>query len=108
MAIREQIWAHQAMFAVSLSPECLVDANRYLGLFQSIGQQLKAKDASAFDALTAGHESLLLSPSIPLKQSVPLSTQRLVELRWEAATQPTRRVPQRNVASVPDGLGWML
>jgi hypothetical protein len=85
-----------------------LDANKYLSLFQAIAEQLKLKDATALDELTRGHESLLLSPSIPLKQSVPISTQRLVEMRWEAMTQPTQRAPKRNVASVPDGLGWML
>jgi hypothetical protein len=107
-AIQEKIWRLQAMFATTLSADCLLDANKYLSLFQSIAEQLKSKDAGELDALTRGHESLLLSPSIQLKQSVPLSTQRLVEMRWEAMTQPTQRVPKRNVASVPDGLGWML
>jgi len=107
-AIRERIWRLQAMYATTLSADCLLDANKYLSLFQSIAEQLKAKDAGELDALTLGHESLLQSPSIPLKQSVPLSTQRLVEMRWEAMTQPTQRAPKRNVASIPDGLDWML
>jgi hypothetical protein len=107
-AIREKIWRLQAMYATTLSPDCLLDANRYLSLFQSIAERLKAQDAGALDALTFGHEALLISPSIQLKQSVPLSTQRLVEMRWEAMTQPTQRAPKRNVASVPDGLDWML
>jgi hypothetical protein len=107
-AIREKIWHLQAVFAVSLSPDCLLDANKYLTLFQSIAEQLKAMDPTALEKLTRGHESLLLSPPIPLKQSIPLSTQRLVEMRWEALTQPTPRAPKRPVASVPDGLDWML
>jgi hypothetical protein len=107
-AIREKIWRLQAMFAVSLSPDCLLDANKYLSLFQSIAEQLKAKDASALDAITCGHESLLLSPPIVLKQTIPLATQRLVEIRWEAMTQPMQRAPKRDVAAIPDGLGWML
>jgi len=107
-AIREKIWRLQAMFAVSLSHDCLVEANRYLTLFQDLAEELKAKDAAALDAITHGHESLLLSPPIPIKQSIPLSTQRLVEMRWEAMTQPTHRPPNRDVAAIPDGLGWML
>jgi hypothetical protein len=105
-AIRERIWRLQAMYATTLSADCLLDANKYLTLFQSIAEQLKAKDAGALDALTLGHESLLLSPSIPLKQSVPLSTQRLVEMRWEAMTQPLRKVPKPS--TIPDGLDWMV
>jgi hypothetical protein len=105
-AIREKIWRLQAMFAVSLSPDCLMDANKYLTLFQSIAEQLKVKDATALDELTRDHESLLLSPSIPLKQTVPLSTQRLVEIRWEAMTQPTQRAPK--LPTVPDGLDWLV
>jgi hypothetical protein len=107
-AIREKIWRLQAMFAVSLSHDCLMEANQYLTLFQDLAEQLKAKDANALDSLTRGHESLLLSPPMPLKQSIPLSTQKLVEMRWEAMTQSTRRAPQRDVEAIHDGLGWML
>lgn len=108
-AIRERIWRLQAMFAVSLSHDCALEANRYLGLFQDLAQQLRAKDAGALDSLVRGHESLLLAPALPIKQSIPLSTQQLVELRWEAATQaPIRRAPERPVDTIHDGLGWML
>jgi hypothetical protein len=106
-AIREKIWRLQAMFATTLSPDCLLDANKYLTLFQSIAEQLRAKDAGELDALTRGHESLLLSPSIPLKQSVPLSTQKLVEMRWEAMTQPTQRAPKRPSDEIHDGLSCL-
>lgn len=105
-AIREKIWRLQATFAVSLSHDCLMEANRYLLLFQDLAGQLKAKDTAALEALTLGHESLLLSPPIPVKQSIPLSTQNLVETRWLAMTQPTHRAPKR--PSVPDGLDWLL
>ena len=94
------------MFAVSLSYDCALEANRYLALFQSLAEQLKAKNVSEFDALTHGHESLLLSPPIQVKQSIPLSTQNLVETRWLAMTQPSQRPPKR--PSVPDGLDWMV
>jgi hypothetical protein len=105
-AIRERIWRLQAMFAVSLSHDCLMEANQYLTIFQSIAEKLKAKDAAALEALTLGHESLLLSPPIAVKQSIPLSTQNLVETRWLAMTQPTRRPPKPPVVS--DGLDWLL
>jgi hypothetical protein len=107
-AIREKIWRLQAMFAVSLSHDCAMDANRYLTLFQDIAQKLRDKDPAALEAITHGHESLLLSPPIAVKQSIPLATQNLVETRWLAMTQPTHRAPKRHVASVPDGLDWML
>jgi hypothetical protein len=105
-AIREKIWRLQAMFAVTLSTDCAMDANKYLALFQTIAAQLKIKDATALDELTRGHESLLLSPSIPLKQTVPLSTQRLVETRWEAMTQSIRKAPKP--PTIPDGLDWLV
>jgi hypothetical protein len=107
-AIREKIWCLQAMFAVSLSHDCAMDANRYLTLFQDIAQKLRDKDPAALEAITHGHESLLLSPPIAVKQSIPLATQTLVETRWLAMTQPMQRPPKRHVASVPDGLDWML
>jgi hypothetical protein len=107
-AIREKIWRLQAMYAVSLSHDCAMDANRYLTLFQDIAQKLRDKDSSALEAITHGHESLLLSPPIAVKQSIPLATQNLVETRWLAMTQPMRRPPKRHVASIPDGLDWML
>jgi hypothetical protein len=107
-AIREKIWRLQAMFAVSLSHDCAMHANRYLTLFQDIAQKLQDKDPAALEAITHGHESLLLSPPIAVKQSIPLATQNLVETRWLAMTQPMQRPPKRHVASVPDGLDWML
>jgi hypothetical protein len=107
-AIREKIWRLQATFAVTLSHDCAMEANRYLTLFQTIAHQLHEKDSKALDAITLGHESLLLSPPIPIKQSIPLATQNLVETRWLAMTQPTRRPQERNVGSIPDGLDWLV
>jgi hypothetical protein len=101
-AIRERIWRLQAMFAVSLSTDCALEANRYLQLFQALASQLNAKDPSKLEDLVRGHESLLLAPALPIRQSIPLSTQKLVEIRWEALTQPMRRPPKR--PTVPDGL----
>jgi hypothetical protein len=103
-AIRERIWRLQAMFAVSLSADCALEANRYLQIFQELAEQLKAKDPSKLEDLVRNHESLLLAPSLPIKQSIPLSTQRLVELRWEAMTQPTQRAPKRPADEMRDGL----
>ncbi|MGB8064325.1 MAG: hypothetical protein WCF26_20725 [Candidatus Sulfotelmatobacter sp.] len=103
-AIRERIWRLQSVFAVSLSMETAIEANRYLQLFQELAAQLREKDPSALESLTVGQESLLLSPPIPLKQSIPLSTQRLVEMRWQAMTQPTQRAPKHPPGYVPDGL----
>ncbi|MGA9509529.1 MAG: hypothetical protein WBV55_13005 [Candidatus Sulfotelmatobacter sp.] len=106
--IRERIWRLRAMFAVSLSADCAIEANRYLQLFQDLAAQLRTKDPSKLEDLVRGHESLLLAPALPMKQMIPLDTQRLCEMRWEAMTQPTRSAPKRDVGYVPDGLGWMV
>jgi hypothetical protein len=107
-AIRERIWRLQAMFAVSLSHDCAVEANHYLQLFQTLALQLKERDANVFDSLVRGHESLLLSPSVPVKQTIHIETQRLCELRWEVNRMPDRSEGRRATQDVPDGLGWML
>jgi hypothetical protein len=107
-AIRERIWRLQALFAVSLSHDCAIEANQYLNTFQALANRLKEKDASAFDDLVRGHESLLLSPSITVKQTIPIAMQRLHELRWEVNRSASQRPASRESASVPDGLGWML
>lgn len=104
-AIRERIWRLQSVFAVSLSQETAIEANRFLQLFQTLAEQLREKDPAALARLTDGHESLLLSPAMPVKPTIPLDTQHLCELRWQAMTQPTRRPPKR--PAVPDGLDWM-
>jgi len=107
-AIRERIWRLRAMYAVSLSHDCLMESDRYLTLFQDLAEKLREKDKAALEALTSGHESLLLSPPIPAKQNIPLSTQRLVEMRWEAMTQPTQRAPKRPADEMRDGLDCLL
>jgi len=107
-AIRERIWRLQSVFAVSLAHDVALEANQYLTLFQSLAQELKAKDPAKLDDLVRGHESLLQSPPIPIKQTIPLDVQRLAEIRWEASQSPTRRAPKRPADAVPDGLGWML
>ena len=107
-AIRERIWRLQALFAVTLSQECAVDADRYLKLFQTLAEQLKEKDSAAFERLVSGHESLLLSPPVNVKATIPEETQRWCEIKWEISQAPRRHTPKRDVGSVPDGLGWML
>jgi hypothetical protein len=107
-AIRERIWRLQSVFAVSLSHDVALEANKFLVLFQSLAQQLKAKDAAALDRLVRGHESLLLSPPVLVKQTIPLVTQRWCEIKWEAQKAPHCRVEKRSADAVPDGLGWML
>ncbi len=107
-AIRERIWRLQAMFAVTLSQDCAMEADSYLVLFQTLAQQLKVKDAAAFDSIVRGHETLLLSPPVEANPTIPLDTQRLCELRWEVNQTPMQRAPKRPSHDVPDGLGWML
>ena len=103
-AIRERIWMLQAVFATSLSQETAIAANGYLALFQTIAEQLRAKDPSALESLVRGHESLLQAPALPIRPTIPLSTQQFVQMRWEAMTQPTRRAPKQPSGYVPDGL----
>jgi hypothetical protein len=105
-AIKDRIFRLHAVFAVSLSHDAAMEANRYLILFQDLALQLQAKDADALAALTLGHESLLLSPPVSVRQSIPLQTQRFVELRWEAMQSPARREPKP--PAVPDGLDWLV
>jgi len=105
-AIRERIWRLQAVFATTLSQECALEANSYLQLFQDLAGQLKAKDPSALDTLVRGHESLLQSPSIPVKPTISLELQRWMELRGELQNSgrvdaKTERAPP---GYVPDGL----
>lgn len=107
-AIKERIFRLHAVFAVSLSHDAAMEANRFLVLFQDLAEQLKAKDADALAALTCGHESLLLSPPVMVKHTIPLDVQRSCEERWERSQAPIRRIPKRAVENVPDGLSWML
>jgi hypothetical protein len=105
-AIKDRIVRLRAVYAVSLSVDAATEANRYLILFQDLAQQLKAKDAEAYDNLVRGHESMLLSPPVPVRQSIPHDTQQLVELRWEAMRTPARREPKP--PAVSDGLDWLV
>lgn len=109
-AVRERIWKLRAMFAVTLSHDAALEADRYLRLFQQLGRELQAKDKVAFDALVTGHEALLLSPPTTVRQTIPLATQRLVEMRWEAMTQrQSRSVPSSRPAdAIHDGMGQFL
>lgn len=107
-AIKDRIFRLRATFAVSLSQDAAMEGNRFVVLFQDLARQLQAKDADALAALTLGHESLLLSPPVPVRQTIPLETQRLCELRWEVSQSPMRHIPKRPVENVPDGLSWML
>jgi hypothetical protein len=105
-AIKDRIFRLRAVYAVSLSVDAAMEANRYLVLFQELAQSLKAKDAEAYDNLVRGHESMLLSPPVPVRQSIPHDTQQLVELRWEAMRTPARRAPKP--PAVSDGLDWLV
>ncbi|MGD0135264.1 MAG: hypothetical protein ABSE57_24725 [Bryobacteraceae bacterium] len=109
-AIRERIWKLRAMFAVTLSQDAALEADRYLRLFQQLGQELIAKDKGAFDSLVIGHEALLLSPPTTVRQTIPLATQRLVEMRWEAMTRrSSRSAPSTRPADgIHDGMGQFL
>lgn len=107
-AIKERLFRLHAVFAVSLSQDCAIEANRYLALFQDLAAELKKKDPQALDQIVAGHEAILNSPPIHMKQTIPLETQRWCEIRWEAQQSPIRRTPKRLPENVPDGLGWML
>jgi hypothetical protein len=105
-AIKERIFRLHAVYAVSLSLDAAMEANRYLALFQDLAQQLEAKDADSLSTITRGFESLLLSPPFPTRRTIPLDTQKLVELRWEAMQTPALREPKP--PDVPDGLDWMV
>lgn len=107
-AIRERIWRLQAMFAVTLSHDCAMQANSYLQLFQILAEQLKAKEPDLVADLVRGHESLLLSPPVPVKETIPIDVQRWCELRWEASLSRDRSTEKRAAEQPKDGLGWML
>lgn len=107
-AIRERIWRLQSVFAVSLSQEVAIEANRFLLLFQELAAELRAKDPDAFAALTVGHESLLLAPALLVKPTISLDTQRVCEMRWLAVTQPGPKAPKRPADTIHDGMGAFL
>lgn len=105
-AIKDRVFHLHAVFAVSLSRDAAMEANRYLALFQDLAAQLDAKDSNALATVTQGHESLLMSPPFPTRRTIPLDTQKLVELRWEAMQNPTQRAPMP--PTVSDGLDWLV
>ncbi|MGA7869799.1 MAG: hypothetical protein WCA22_02770 [Candidatus Binatus sp.] len=107
-AIKDRLFRLHAVFAVSLSHDCAMEANRYLEIFQELASELKKKDPQALERIVAGHEAMLNSPPIQMKQTIPLDTQRWCEIRWEASQSPIRHAPKRPADNVPDGLGWML
>jgi hypothetical protein len=107
VAIRERIFRLRASFAVTLSSDNAMEANRYLALFQTIAQQLEEMDADALANITRGFESLLLSPPFSTqKATIPIETQRIAELRWEVSHSPAQREP--TPPAISDGLSWML
>jgi hypothetical protein len=87
-AIKERIFRLRALFAVSLAHDCAI----------------QAQHPEAHAQIVAGHEALLLSPPIQIRQTIPLDTQRLCELRWEVSQAPIRRIPKRPAENIPDGL----
>jgi hypothetical protein len=107
-AIKERILRLHSVFAVTLSHDCAMEANRFITLFQDLASELNEKEPEALDKITAGHEAMLLSPPIPAKKTIPIATQQWAELVWESQLRPIRRPPKRDVDAVPDGLGWML
>jgi hypothetical protein len=101
-AIRERIFRLHAVFAVSLSQETAIEANRFVALFQDLASELRVKQPDALERIVAGHEAILTSPPVRVRQQIPIETQKWVELRWEAMQSPTRRPPKPPM--VPDGL----
>ena len=99
-AIRERVFHLRALFAVTLSHDAALEADQYLRLFQKLGRELQARDKEKFEAIVSGFEALLMSPPVAVRPTVPLATQRLVELRWEAMTAPIPPPPRR-----PDTIG---
>lgn len=102
-AIKDRIFRLRAVYAVHLSVDAAMEANRYLVLFQELAQSLNAKDAKAYDRPRINASlSACASPAIHPAQD----TQRLVELRWEAMRTPARREPKP--PAVCDGLDWLV
>jgi hypothetical protein len=106
--IKDRIFRLQAVFAVSLSLECAVEADRYLAIFQELAAELEKKDASALENVVRGHEAILHASPVHVRQRIPIELQRQCELRWEVNTSPRRSTPKRDSDALPDGLGWML
>jgi hypothetical protein len=106
VAIKERIFRLRALFAVSLSADCAIEADKYLAIFQGLAAELRSKDPQALDKIVVGHEAMLSSPPIHVRQAIPIETQRLVELRWEVMQSPARRAPKRPTTG--DGLDWLV
>jgi hypothetical protein len=105
-AIKDRIFRLHAVFAVSLSQETAIEANRFVALFQGLAAELRAKQPEALEKIVAGHEAILTSPPVRVRQQIPIETQKWVELRWEAMQSPARRAPKPPM--VPDGLdAWV-
>jgi hypothetical protein len=71
-----------------------MEANRYFGIVSDLAQQLRAKNASALETLVPGHESLLLSPPVPVKQAIPPDA-TIVRTAWgsKSGSCPTYTQP---------------
>src|SRR5215475_7163755 len=101
--VRDRLFWLQAVFANTLSNDVFTEAERYRALFRELGAELKARDASAYEALVAGHEALLLSEPAPAKKpTIPLAVQQVAELLARVPRQKPKA--QRGVGYVPDGL----
>lgn len=101
-AVRERLFWLQSVWAVSLSPDVALEADRYRQLFHDLASRVQ--DRREVDALVAGHEALLLCDPSPPKPTLPIATQRMFELTAEVRTErsrPARPTPQ---GYVPDGL----
>ena len=94
-AIKERIFWLRAVYATTLSQECAIEANRYLVLFQDLAAQLRVKAPVELEKLVRGHESLLESPPVIVKPTIPLATQHWCEIRAEAQRyhEPRRERP---------------
>jgi CheY-like chemotaxis protein len=79
-AIKDRIFGLHAVFAVSLSQETAIEANRYVALFQDLAAELRVKQPEALEKIVAGHEAILASPPVRVRQQIPVATQQWVEM----------------------------
>ena len=70
-AIKQRILRLHSMFAMTLAFECA-----------------QAKQPEALESLVRGHEAILLSPPVPVRQQIPIETQKFCELQWEVMRSP--------------------
>lgn len=101
LAIRERLFLLAAYWATTLSPDIAYEADGYRKLFHDLANELRKIDPDAVEALTVGHEALLLAEPTT-KPSIPLATQQLFELACEARREP--RVPPQPRSQNYDGL----